>query len=110
MTRLTQFFTFQQVHAVISASGSVKTSKKLRRVLEIVLAFGNYLNSSKRGPAYGFKLQSLDTLMDTKSSDKRMSLLQYIAATIKEKFPDLRTFDAELLHIEKAAIGEVRLG
>uniref|UniRef100_A0A1B6DWK9 Formin-like protein n=1 Tax=Clastoptera arizonana TaxID=38151 RepID=A0A1B6DWK9_9HEMI len=92
-----------QVQAVMSASSSVKSSKKFRRVLEIVLAFGNYMNSSKRGPAYGFKLQSLDTLMDTKSSDKRMSLLQYIVATIKDKFPDLKTFDTELLYIEKAA-------
>ena len=28
--------------------------------LQIVLAFGNYMNSSKRGAAYGFRLQSLD--------------------------------------------------
>lgn len=27
---------------------------------QIVLAFGNYMNSSKRGAAYGFRLQSLD--------------------------------------------------
>lgn len=93
-----------QVHAIISASGSVKNSKKLRRMLEVVLAFGNYLNSSKRGPAYGFKLQSLDTLMDTKSSDKKMSLLQYIAATVRDKFPDIRNFDTELLYIDKAAM------
>ena len=27
---------------------------------QIILAFGNYMNSAKRGPVYGFKLQSLD--------------------------------------------------
>lgn len=27
---------------------------------QIVLAFGNYMNSSKKGAAYGFRLQSLD--------------------------------------------------
>ena len=27
---------------------------------QIVLAFGNYMNSSKRGAVYGFRLQSLD--------------------------------------------------
>ncbi|KAG8330411.1 Formin-like protein 2 [Homalodisca vitripennis] len=97
-----------QVHAIISASSSVKSSRKLRRLLEVVLAFGNYLNSSKRGPAYGFKLQSLDTLGDTKSSDKRSSLLHYIAETIREKLPDLRTFDTELLHVDKAAMATVR--
>lgn len=72
-------------------------------MLEIVLAFGNYLNSSKRGPAYGFKLQSLDTLLDTKSTDKRMCLLHYIVMTIRQKFPELLDFDTELFYIDKAA-------
>ncbi|XP_052741428.1 formin-like protein isoform X2 [Bicyclus anynana] len=92
-----------QIHAIISGSSSVKSSHKLRNVLEIILAFGNYLNSSKRGPAYGFKLQSLDTLMDTKSTDKRVSLLHYIVATIRQNFPELLNFDTELMYIDKAA-------
>ncbi|XP_048478769.1 formin-like protein isoform X1 [Plutella xylostella] len=92
-----------QIHAIISGSSSVKSSQKLRNVLEIILAFGNYMNSSKRGPAYGFKLQSLDTLMDTKSTDKRVSLLHYIVGTIRQNFPELINFDAELLYIDKAA-------
>ncbi|XP_004923649.1 formin-like protein isoform X1 [Bombyx mori] len=92
-----------QIHAIISGSSSVKSSQKLRNVLEIILAFGNYLNSSKRGPAYGFKLQSLDTLMDTKSTDKRISLLHYIVATVRQNFPELMNFDTELLYIDKAA-------
>ncbi|CAH0555956.1 unnamed protein product [Brassicogethes aeneus] len=93
-----------QIHAIISGSNSVKNSRKLRSVLEIILAFGNYLNSSKRGPAYGFKLQSLDTLLDTKSNDKRTCLLHYIVATIRQKFPDLLNFESELNYIEKAAL------
>lgn len=71
--------------------------------MEIVLAFGNYLNSSKRGPAYGFKLQSLDTLIDTKSTDKRSSLLHYIVATIRQKFPELLNFETELFCTDKAS-------
>ncbi|KAL0268219.1 UNVERIFIED_CONTAM: hypothetical protein PYX00_010245 [Menopon gallinae] len=92
-----------QIQAIISASSSVINSRKLKRILEIILAFGNYLNSAKRGPAYGFKLQGLDTLVDTKSTDKRMCLLHYIVETIRNKFPDLLNFEAELLYIEKAA-------
>lgn len=61
------------------------------------------MNSNKRGPAYGFKLQSLDTLLDTKSTDKRMCLLHYIVMTIRQKFPELLDFDTELIYIEKAA-------
>lgn len=88
---------------MITASNNLKNSKKFREVLEIILAFGNYMNSSKRGPAYGFKLQSLDSLCDTKSSDKRMSLLHYVVVTIRERFPHLLDFDTELNGIDKAA-------
>lgn len=91
------------MYAISKASSSVKQSQKFRDVLEIVLAFGNYLNSSKRGPAYGFKLQSLDTLLDTKSTDKRICLLHYIVATVRQKFPELLVFDNELFYVDKAA-------
>jgi hypothetical protein len=93
-----------QIHAIISASSSVRSSKKLRRLLEIILAFGNYLNSCKRGAAYGFKLQSLDALLGTKSTDKKMSLLHYIVETVRHKFPELLNFHSELMYIDKAAI------
>ncbi|XP_065361400.1 formin-like protein isoform X1 [Calliphora vicina] len=92
-----------QIHAITTASSSLKQSRKFKAVLEIVLAFGNYLNSSKRGPAYGFKLQSLDTLIDTKSTDKRSSLLHYIVATIRQKFPELLNFETELFCTDKAS-------
>ncbi len=29
-------------------------------IAQIILAFGNYMNSSKRGGVYGFKVASLD--------------------------------------------------
>ena len=63
------------------------------------------MNSSKRGPAYGFKLSSLDNLCDTKSSKKKLSLLHYIQDTVRCKFPDLANFDAELRAIENSAQG-----
>ena len=36
-------------------------------VVQIILAFGNYMNSSKRGAAGGFRLQSLDLVSHTLS-------------------------------------------
>ena len=100
------FKTKQQVQAILSASRSLVASKKLRSFLEIVLAFGNYLNSGKRGPAYGFKLQSLDSLVDAKSGDRKLCLLHYIIETIHKKFPEALHFDGELRFVEKAATGE----
>uniref|UniRef100_A0A3P9NU52 Formin like 2 n=1 Tax=Poecilia reticulata TaxID=8081 RepID=A0A3P9NU52_POERE len=92
-----------QLHAVIAASVSIKSSQKLKKILEIILALGNYMNSSKRGAVYGFKLQSLDLLLDTKSTDRKMTLLHYIANVVKEKYPQVSLFHNELHYVEKAA-------
>lgn len=43
--------------------------------------------------------------MDTKSSDRRLSILHYIAQTVQDKFTDLVTFDSELQYLEKASVG-----
>lgn len=61
-------------------------SQKLRKVLEVVLAFGNIMNRGNRGNAYGFKLSSLNRVIDTKSSaDKDMTLLHYVVKTLEGK-------------------------
>uniref|UniRef100_A0AAQ5YNV4 Formin-like 2a n=1 Tax=Amphiprion ocellaris TaxID=80972 RepID=A0AAQ5YNV4_AMPOC len=92
-----------QLHAVIAASVSIKSSQKLKKILEIILALGNYMNSSKRGAVYGFKLQSLDLLLDTKSTDRKITLLHYIANVVKEKYTQVSLFYNELHYVEKAA-------
>ncbi|KAG5832936.1 hypothetical protein ANANG_G00296490 [Anguilla anguilla] len=86
---------------------SIKSSSKLKKMLEVILAFGNYMNSSKRGAAYGFRLQSLDLLLDTKSTDRKQTLLHFIASIVQEKYPDLRSFHSELHFVDKA--GQVSL-
>ncbi|XP_069809219.1 formin-like protein 1 isoform X2 [Dendropsophus ebraccatus] len=92
-----------QLNALIAASISVKSSEKLKGILELVLAFGNFMNSSKRGAAYGFRLQSLDVLLDTKSTDRKQTLLHYLVRTINAKYPNLSGFQSELHFLEKAA-------
>uniref|UniRef100_A0A8C8SSC8 Formin like 1 n=1 Tax=Pelusios castaneus TaxID=367368 RepID=A0A8C8SSC8_9SAUR len=91
-----------QLNAIIAASISIKSSTKLRNILEIVLAFGNYMNSSKRGAAYGFRLQSLDALLEMKSTDRKQTLLHYIVRVINEKYPELTGFHTELHFLDKA--------
>ncbi|XP_063174426.1 formin-like protein 2 isoform X2 [Candoia aspera] len=92
-----------QLHAIIAASVSIKSSQKLKKILEIILALGNYMNSSKRGAVYGFKLQSLDLLLDTKSTDRKQTLLHYISNVVKEKYQQVSLFYNELHYVEKAA-------
>ncbi|XP_010772987.1 formin-like protein 1, partial [Notothenia coriiceps] len=93
-----------QLNAIIAASMSIKSSSKLKKILEIILAFGNYMNSSKREAAYGFRLQSLDLLLDTKSTDRKQTLLHYIVSIIQEKYPQLQSFYTELHFLDKAAL------
>ncbi|KAI5710086.1 hypothetical protein M8J75_005541 [Diaphorina citri] len=93
----------KQVRSLHAASCSTRSSRKLRSLLEVVLAFGNYLNSARRGPAYGFRLQSLDAVPDTKTPDRRLSLLHFIVDTVRCKMPELMNFDSELTSLEKAA-------
>uniref|UniRef100_A0A668AKW5 Formin like 1 n=1 Tax=Myripristis murdjan TaxID=586833 RepID=A0A668AKW5_9TELE len=93
-----------QLNSIIAASMSIKSSDKLKKILEIILAFGNYMNSSKRGAAYGFRLQSLDLLLDTKSTDRSQTLLHFISNIVREKYPDLVTFHSELHFMDKAAL------
>ena len=52
------------------------------------------------------ELRSLSQLLDTKSQDKKMTLLHFIVQTVKEKFPEIANFDTELRYIEKAASGK----
>lgn len=104
-----------QLNAIIAASMSIKASDKLRQILEIVLAFGNYMNSSKRGAAYGFRLQSLDALLEMKSTDRKQTLLHYLVKVIAEKYPQLTGFHSDLHFLDKAGsvsldsvLGDVR--
>ncbi|KAK3553208.1 hypothetical protein QTP86_031815 [Hemibagrus guttatus] len=93
-----------QLNSIIAASMTLKSSTKLKKILEIILAFGNYMNSSKRGAAYGFRLQSLDLLLDTKSTDRSQTLLHFIANMVQQKYPELAAFHTELHFIDKAAL------
>ena len=75
-----------QIDTVALASKSLRNSVKMKKVLEFILAFGNYMNSTKKGPCYGFRLQSLDSLTITKSSDKKQHILHYIADLVHTRY------------------------
>uniref|UniRef100_A0A452UIE3 Formin like 1 n=1 Tax=Ursus maritimus TaxID=29073 RepID=A0A452UIE3_URSMA len=87
----------------------------LPHLSQIVLAFGNYMNSSKRGAAYGFRLQSLDVLLEMKSTDRKQTLLHYLVKVIADKYPQLTGFHSDLHFLDKAGsvsldsvLGDVR--
>jgi Rad3-related DNA helicase len=61
------------------AQQALKSSAHLKTVLQVVLALGNFLNSSsKKGGAYGFKLDTLNKLKQTRSSDNKSTLMKFL--------------------------------
>merc|ERR1740131_559920 len=84
-----------RIEAIHLASKATRNAKKFKKILEIILAFGNYMNSSKKGAAYGFKMSSLDNLSITKSSDKKSTIVHFIVEVVSSKYPDLKGFESE---------------
>ncbi|KAI9032377.1 hypothetical protein DFJ74DRAFT_764072 [Hyaloraphidium curvatum] len=75
---------------------------KFADVLKVILGLGNFLNG-KRGPTYGFKLDALLRLGDTKSTvveDRKYTLLHYLAQLFEDKMPHLLNFTDELVDVE----------
>uniref|UniRef100_A0A3Q3QI52 FH2 domain-containing protein n=1 Tax=Monopterus albus TaxID=43700 RepID=A0A3Q3QI52_MONAL len=72
------------------ACNVLQDSQTVKRVLGLVLAFGNFMNGSNRtrGQADGFSLDILPKLKDVKSSDSTKSLLSYIVAYYLRHFDE----------------------
>jgi len=89
---------------VTNATLEIRTSKRFRQVLEILLAIGNYLNGgSSMGQAYGFKLNALKQLASTKSTDNKVTLLMYIVSFINSsKYQDCKNFVSDLADVPEA--------
>uniref|UniRef100_A0A3P8SEZ6 Dishevelled associated activator of morphogenesis 1b n=1 Tax=Amphiprion percula TaxID=161767 RepID=A0A3P8SEZ6_AMPPE len=93
-----------KIKALCLASKEVVQSGTLRQLLEVVLAFGNYMNKGQRANAYGFKVSSLNKIADTKSStDKNITLLHYIVSLLEEKYPKVAAFSEELQSVPEAS-------
>lgn len=95
----------------MEASREVARSRRLRKLLELVLALGNYMNRGARGNAFGFRLQSLNRLADTKASSakaKGTTLLHYLVQIVEAKFKDILRLEEDMPHVKEAS--KVSLG
>jgi len=54
------------------------------------------MNSSRKRPAHGFRLESLTKISETKSQDRQQTLLSYIAHVVEKVFPNVLTFYEDL--------------
>ncbi|XP_051725251.1 disheveled-associated activator of morphogenesis 2 isoform X3 [Ctenopharyngodon idella] len=93
-----------KVEAILCASREVMRSKRLTQVLEVVLAFGNFMNKGQRGNAYGFKVSSLNKIVDTKSSiDRNITMLHYLIMIFEKNYPDILNIQQDLVSVPEAA-------
>ena len=67
-----------------TACEEISHSESFSKVMELILELGNFLNAkTPRGDAFGFTLQSLLKIQDTKSSDLTINLMHYLASVIQ---------------------------
>ncbi|XP_077926408.1 protein diaphanous homolog 3 isoform X2 [Halichoerus grypus] len=92
------------IMAVSTACEEIKQSKSFRKLLELVLLMGNYMNAgSRNAQTFGFNLSSLCKLKDTKSADQKTTLLHFLVEVCEEKYPDILNFVDDLEHLDKAS-------
>ncbi|XP_010144801.1 PREDICTED: delphilin-like [Eurypyga helias] len=90
---------------ICKASLELKSSKKLAKILEFVLAMGNYLNNGqpKTGKTTGFKINFLTELNTTKTVDGKSTFLHILAKSLSQHFPELLGFAKDLPTVPLAA-------
>jgi len=92
------------VEILKQASKELRDSPKIPKIVELILEVGNFLNEgTPRGGIFGFQLESLNKLADTKSADNTQSLLMYLAGFFEEKDKSILNFGDEIPHMKEAS-------
>ncbi|QPG73041.1 hypothetical protein FOA43_000345 [Brettanomyces nanus] len=73
----------------------LEKSDTLRRVFDIILIVGNYMNDTSK-QAMGFKLSTLQRLNFLKDGKNTLSFLHYVEKIIHKNYPDLEQFVSDL--------------
>ncbi|KAJ1556170.1 hypothetical protein HK405_005858 [Cladochytrium tenue] len=98
------------LRTIAKATKAVRESGRLKKVLEVVLVLGNFLNAgSFRGHAYGFYVDNLLRLKETRADDdsdlrdRAPTLLHYVARRVEETDGDVADLADELAPAELAS-------
>nr|XP_034916361.1 formin-like protein 18 isoform X2 [Populus alba] len=91
------------LNIVNSASEEIRSSAKLKRIMQTILSLGNALNfGTARGSAVGFRMDSLLKLTDTRARNNKMTLMHYLCKVLAEKLAELLDFPKDLASLEAA--------
>lgn len=92
----------KKLRLIDSACESIRNSDKFKKLLEIILAVGNYMNDSTK-QASGFRLGTLQRLAFTKDDKNTMTFLHYVEKIVHTSFRDLESFVDDLRDAVAAA-------
>lgn len=89
---------------VDEALQEIHSSKHFKRILELVLLLGNYMNAgSRNAEAIGFEISFLTKLEATKDISNSQTLLHFLINSLDRKFPEtVKGFLDDFSHVERA--------
>ncbi|KAG0052875.1 hypothetical protein BGZ83_002023 [Gryganskiella cystojenkinii] len=88
----------ESIAAVTDASMGLKNAKHFKELLNLILMLGNYMNgASHNGGAFGFKIASINKLVDTKASNApNMTLLHFLSNITESTLPHVLEYQTEI--------------
>lgn len=84
-----------KLRLIDEATDNIQNSQHLRKVFDIILAVGNYMNDSSK-QAQGFKLSTLQRLTFMKDDKNSITFLHYVEKIIRKAYPDEEKFLEEM--------------
>jgi hypothetical protein len=94
----------EDVIKINQASKDLQKSEQLKNIIAVTISLGNHMNAgnARRERADGFDIDILPRLVDIKSSDNKMTLLQYIIDMIHKTNPQVLDIEKELKSASEA--------
>ncbi|ESO84151.1 hypothetical protein LOTGIDRAFT_155476 [Lottia gigantea] len=95
----------EHLRCIKAASRELRHSKKLAKILELILAMGNHMNKGNErvGDATGFRITFLSQIDITKTSDNKSTFLHVLTEAVSKRFPDVLSIGDDLTHVSEAA-------
>nr|GAT61284.1 predicted protein [Mycena chlorophos] len=86
----------ESARKLAEASQSLLDARAFKELLSLILLIGNYMNGTGiKGGAFGFRVSSINKLVDTKSVNNT-TLLHFLERTVAKNFPEMESFLDEL--------------
>ncbi|GJJ73060.1 hypothetical protein EMPS_05418 [Entomortierella parvispora] len=88
----------ESIASITNASKGLKNAKHFKELLNLILMLGNYMNgASHNGGAFGFKIASINKLVDTKASNApNMTLLHFLSNITETTLPHVLNYQTEI--------------